>query len=122
MSGSPPVQRQGPYIVFIVTVWLFYALPFSLSQKKGSVRWQDFRVNEVTTEIIVLHERGTLLNGSELLGLNSTLLIVDTSTKRQQRLSFHVILSHLYLNSTLNLNPLIETHIVCIYPKSFYSP
>lgn len=82
MSGSTPVQRQGPYIVFTVTVWLFYALPFSLTKKKGgSVYWQDFRVNEVTTEIIVLHKHGTLLNVLELLGLNSILLIVDTSTK-----------------------------------------
>lgn len=96
MSGSTPVQRPGPYIVFTVTVRFFYALPFSLRKKKGaSVYWQDFRVNEVTTEIIVLHRRGTLLNVPELLGLNSTLLIVDTSTKlRQQRLSFQVILFH----------------------------
>lgn len=82
MSGSTPVQRQGPYIVFPVTVWLFYALPFSLTKKKGgSMYWQDFRVNEVTMEIILLHKRGTLLNVSERLGLNNTLLIVGTSTK-----------------------------------------
>lgn len=43
--------------------------------------WQDFRVNEVTMEIILLHKRGTLLNVSERLGLNNTLLIEGTSTK-----------------------------------------
>lgn len=56
--------------------------------------WQDFRVNEVTMEIILLHKRGTLLNVSERLGLNNTLLIVGTSTKRQQRLSFQFVLFH----------------------------